>query len=67
MRGKHGKRGQRLKMAVLAFSRFRGNAGALQRRNRENGLAVTSKTLPPLWTGERMDMDLAILGLECRE
>jgi len=54
-------------MAVLAFSRFRGNAGALQRRNRENGLAVTSKTLPPLWTGERMDMDLAILGLECRE
>lgn len=47
--------------------RFRGNAAALQSMNRENGLDVHSKTLSPLWRGEKMDHSLAVLGLVSRE
>ena len=47
--------------------RFRGNVVVLRRANRENGLEIDSNTLPPTWTGERMDHSLAILGLESRE
>jgi len=43
--------------------RFRGNACVIKRNNRANGLEITSETLPSLWTGERMDHDLAILGM----
>jgi hypothetical protein len=37
------------------------------RNNRKNGLDITPETLPPMWTGETMDYDLAILGLQSRE
>jgi hypothetical protein len=47
--------------------RFSGNRAALESRNRNNGLEITPGTLPPMWTGEQMDYDLAILGLQSRE
>lgn len=36
-------------------------------RFRGNGLDITHQTLPPLWRGERMDNDLAQLGMQSRE
>jgi hypothetical protein len=35
--------------------------------NRTNGLAITPQTLPPVWRGEKMDHDLAQLGMQSRE
>ena len=43
--------------------RFRGNFVAQQVKNRELGLDITADTLVPKWCGERMDNDLAVLGL----
>jgi hypothetical protein len=45
-------------------TRFRGNAGAVLRLNRENGIDINSTTLPPNWTGERMDLNMAVCGLQ---
>jgi hypothetical protein len=47
--------------------RFRGNVESIRTDNRTNGLAITPQTLPPLWRGERMDHDLAQLGMQSRE
>ncbi len=47
--------------------RFSGNVVALESNNRKNGLKITHETLPPMWTGEQMDYDLAILGLQSWE
>ena len=47
--------------------RFRGNAEAIRVDNRNNGLDITSETLPPLWRGEIMDQDLAQLGMQSLE
>ena len=54
-------------MAAGPDGRFRGNVVSITRKNRKNGLDITSETLPPMWTGETMDYDLAILGLQSRE
>jgi hypothetical protein len=45
-------------------TRFCGNAGAVLRLNRENGVNISSETLPPNWTGERMDLNMAVCGLQ---
>jgi 5-methylcytosine-specific restriction endonuclease McrA len=47
--------------------RFRGNVVSIKIDNRENGLDITPRTLPPMWCGEKMDHDLAILGMVSRE
>ena len=44
--------------------RFRGNVESIRTGNRSNGLDITPETLPPLWRGERMDHDLAQLGMQ---
>jgi len=54
-------------MAPGPDGRFSGNVVSIQRNNREIGLDITPETLPPMWTGETMDYDLAILGLQSRE
>ena len=46
---------------------FRGNAESIRVDNDNNGLDITSETLPPLWTGEVMDQDLAQLGMQSLE
>jgi len=46
---------------------FRGNSGFIQNENSKNGLQITAETLPPLWTGEVMDQDLAQLGMQSLE
>ena len=46
---------------------FRGNVESIRINNRNNGLDITPETLPPLWRGERMDHDLAQLGMQSRE
>ena len=48
-------------------TRFCGNAGVITRLNRENGLQIDSNTLPPTWTGERMDLNMAVCGLQSGE
>ena len=45
-------------------TRFRGNGLKLIGTNRENGLHIDSNTLPPNWTGERMDLNMAVCGLQ---
>jgi predicted restriction endonuclease len=45
-------------------TRFRGNALVLIRTNRENGVKISPETLPPNWTGERMDLNMAVCGLQ---
>jgi hypothetical protein len=50
-----------------ADGRFRGNVTSIHRLNRQNGLEITPKTLPPLWRGERMDQDLAQLCMQSRD
>jgi len=45
-------------------ARFRGNDLKLIRTNRENGLHIDSHTLPPNWTGERMDLNMAVCGFQ---
>ena len=47
--------------------RFSGNVVTLQRRNRENELAIPHKTLACRWTGEQMDYSLAVWGLQSSE
>jgi hypothetical protein len=47
--------------------RFRGNAESVNATNQANGLEITAATLPSLWRGERMDPDLAQLGMMSRE
>jgi len=44
-------------------TRFRGNVVALRIRNKEKGLNITSDTLIPMWCGEKMDHQMAVLGL----
>jgi hypothetical protein len=46
---------------------FRGNSGFIQNENSKRGLQITAETLPPLWTGEVMDQDLAQLGMQSLE
>ncbi|MFT5141179.1 MAG: hypothetical protein ACI9H8_001701 [Lysobacterales bacterium] len=48
-------------------TRSRGNVLSLFTRNHQEGLHITPKTLVPDWNGERMDDDLAVLGLLQRE
>jgi hypothetical protein len=47
--------------------RFRGNVDSIRLLNRQNGLDITHQTLPPHWLGERMDQDLAQLGMHSLE
>jgi hypothetical protein len=47
--------------------RFSGNVVALRIRNKEKGLNITPDTLIPMWCGEKMDHQLAVLGLLQRE
>ena len=46
---------------------FRGNADTIRIDNHNNGLDITPESLPPLWTGEVMDRDLAQLGMQSLE
>ena len=46
---------------------FSGNVVALQIRNREKDLNITPDTLIPKWCGEKMDHQMAVLGLLQRE
>jgi hypothetical protein len=48
-------------------TRFSGNVVALKIRNKEKGLNITANTLIPKWYGEKMDHQLAVLGLLQRE
>jgi hypothetical protein len=48
-------------------TRFRGNVVALRIRNREKDLNITPDTLIPKWCGEKMDHQMAVLGLLQRE
>jgi hypothetical protein len=36
---------------------------ALEAMNNDHGLSITPETCAPHWHGERLDMDLAILGM----
>ena len=47
--------------------RFSANVVAMEERNRKNGLEINHETLACRWTGEQMDYDLAVLGLQSRE
>ena len=47
--------------------RFRGNSDTIRADNYNNGLDITSETLPTLWRGEVMDQDLAQLGMQSLE
>jgi len=40
---------------------------ALRIRNKEKGLNITPDTLVPMWCGEKMDHQIAVLGLLQRE
>jgi hypothetical protein len=48
-------------------ARFRGNATALPASNTLRGLAITARTLPTLWRGERMDLGMAVYALLRRQ
>ncbi len=48
-------------------TRFRGNVVALRIRNEEKGLNITPNTPIPKWYGEKMDNQMAVLGLLQRE
>ena len=48
-------------------TRFSGNVVALRIRNEEKGLDITPDTPIPKWYGEKMDHQLAVLGLLQRE
>ncbi len=48
-------------------TRFRGNVVALTTRNKEMGLNITANTPIPKWCGEKMDHQMAVLGLLQRE
>jgi len=42
---------------------FSGNIVALRIQNKEKGLDITPDTLIPMWCGEKMDHQMAVLGL----
>ena len=44
-------------------TRFSGNIVALTMRNGEKGLNITSNTIVTKWCGEKMDNQMAVLGL----
>ncbi len=44
-------------------TRFSGNVVALRIQNKEKGLDITPDTLIPMWCGEKMDHQMAVLGL----
>lgn len=48
-------------------TRFRGNVFSLQAIHRHEQLEIGPQTLPPYWTGERMDMEMAVDGLLRRD
>jgi hypothetical protein len=48
---------------VSADKHVRGNVESIRMANQRNGLEITAATLPSLWRGERMDQDLAQLGM----
>ena len=48
-------------------TRFRGNVLQLMTDHAEAGIEITPETPIPAWTGERMDDDLAVMGLLQRE
>ena len=48
-------------------TRFSGNVVALLNRNEEKGLNITSETIVTMWCGEKMDHQMAVLGLLQRE
>jgi hypothetical protein len=48
-------------------TRFRGNFVTQKIKNNEMGLEITANTPIPNWCGEKMDNDLAVLGLLQRE
>ena len=48
-------------------TRFSGNVVALTMRNGEKGLNITSNTIVTKWCGEKMDNQMAVLGLLQRE
>ena len=48
-------------------TRFSGNVVALRIKNREKGLDITPDTPIPKWYGEKMDHQMAVLGLLQRE
>jgi hypothetical protein len=54
-------------LPATADGRSRGNVDHICEANRRNGLAITPQTSVPLWGGERMDSQLAILALIQRE
>ena len=47
--------------------RFSGNVVTLRVRNKEKGLNITSDRIIPRWCGEKMDHQMAVLGLLQRE
>jgi hypothetical protein len=54
-------------LTTSGATRSRGNVLSLFNRNHQVGLHITSATLVPDWRGEKMDDDLAVLGLLQRE
>ena len=48
-------------------TRFSGNVVALTMRNGEKGLNINSNTIVTKWCGEKMDNQMAVLGLLQRE
>jgi hypothetical protein len=44
-------------------TRFSGNIVALRIQNEEKGLDITPDTIIPMWCGEKMDHQMAVLGL----
>ncbi|MDT8322171.1 MAG: DUF222 domain-containing protein [Xanthomonadales bacterium] len=54
-------------LPVTADGRYRGNVTRIKVQNREKGLDIGAKTLPPRWRGEVMDYDHAQFLLQQRE
>jgi len=54
-------------MSYGPVGRFSGNVVAMKARNRKNRLEITHETLACRWSGEQMDYDLAVLGLQSWE
>ncbi len=47
--------------------RFSGNVVTLRTKNEEKGLNITPDTIVTKWCGEKMDHQMAVLGLLQRE
>lgn len=52
---------------VIAQGRSRGNVSVLTRLNQASGVRITPETPVPKWYGDKMDHQLAVLGLLQRE